>query len=88
MEGIHTGFLWKITGKREWRLEDGTWETPGAEVVPEAAGMQLAMTYIGRRQVIVAQWGAIHSLCEVCARGKGYKGVGCRRDAWWRQEVT
>ena len=54
MEGTHTEFLWKITGKQLWWLGDGTWEMPGAEGVREAAGTQLAMTHIGRRQATMS----------------------------------
>ena len=53
----------------------------------EAAGTQLAMTYIGRRKATVAQWVALRPLLEVCAREKGYEGGGCRRASWWRQEA-
>ena len=41
LEGTHTGFLRHITGKRSRRLGDGTWETPGAEGVRKASGIQL-----------------------------------------------
>ena len=34
------------------------------------------------------QWVALRTLDEVCARETGYKGGGCRRKAWWCQEVT
>ena len=64
------------------------WETPRAEVVWEAAGMQSDMTYIGRRQATMAQWVALRPLFKVCTREKGYKGGGRRRKAWWRQDVT
>ena len=40
VEGIHTGFLRQIMGKRVRQLRDGTWQTPGAEGVREAAGTQ------------------------------------------------
>ena len=68
MEGIHTEFLWQITGKRVRRLRDGEWETPVSEVVREAAVMQSEMTYIWRRQETVAHWVALRPLFEVCAR--------------------
>ena len=60
---------------------------PGAEGVWEAAGMQLEMTYIGRRQATVAQWVVLHPLFEVCARKTGYERGGLRMEAWWRQEA-
>ena len=50
VEGAHTVFLRQITGKPSRRTADGTWETPGAEVVQEVEGMQSVMTYIGRQQ--------------------------------------
>ena len=45
-EGTHTEFLRMITGKRVKQLGDGTWETPGAEGIREAAGTQLDRIYI------------------------------------------
>ena len=66
VEWIHTGLLCQITGKRQ--IRDGTWETPGAEGVWEAAGTLSARTYIGIRQATVAQWVALCTLFEVCAR--------------------
>ena len=39
IEGIHTGLLRQIMGKRACWLGDGTWEMPGAELVWEAAGL-------------------------------------------------
>ena len=88
LEGTHIGLLRQITGKRARRLGDGTWKTPGAEVVREAAGTQSAMTYIGIRQATVAQWVVLRSLFKMCAREKGYEGGGRRRGAWWRQEAA
>ena len=56
VEGIHIGFLRKITGKRERRLRDGKWETPRVEGVREAAGMQVLRTYIDRRKATLDRW--------------------------------
>ena len=70
------------------RLRDGTWETPGAEGVREAAGTQSARTYIERRQATVDHWVALHILFEVCARDTGYDGGGSMSQTWWRQEAT
>ena len=69
-------------------LPDGTWETPGAESVQEAAGTQSSMAYIGRKQVTTAQWVALRAIFKVFSGENGYKGVGCRRDAWWRKEAA
>ena len=46
VEGSHTDFLSHITVNQDQRVVDRTWETPGTIVVQEAAGTQLAMTYI------------------------------------------
>ena len=88
LEGTHTKFLQLIMGKQARRLGDGTWETPGAEGVREAAVTQSERIYIERRQATVAQWVALRPLFEVHARETGYKGGGCRKEAWWRQEAT
>ena len=46
VEGTHTGFLRKITGKRVCWKADRTWLTPKAGVVQEAVGTYSEMTYI------------------------------------------
>ena len=56
VEGIPTGFLRHTMGKQVWWKSDGTWVTPRAEVVREAAVIQSEMIYVGRIQVTVAQW--------------------------------
>ena len=88
IEGTHTEFRRMIMGKRTKQLGDGTWDTPGAEVIQEAAGTQSARIYIERRQVTVAQWVALCPLFDACARETGYEGGGRRRKVWWRQEAT
>ena len=68
LEVIHTEFLRQMMGKQAIHLGDGTWETPGAEGVWEAAVTQSEMTYIGIQQATVAQWVALRPIFEVCAR--------------------
>ena len=87
MDGTNTDFLRHITGKRVLRKVDGRWVTPRVEVVQEAAGNQLVMTYIGRQQGTVAQWVELWQIFEVCSGDNGYEGGGLSRDAWWFQEV-
>ena len=70
------------------RLGYGTWETPGAEGVQEAAGTQSGRMYIEQRQATVAQWVALRPLSEVFAREIEYEGERRRRKLWWRQEAT
>ena len=67
VEGAHTDFLRKITGKQVRQISDRTWETPRAEVVREVAVTQSSMTYIGRRQATLARWVALQQIFEVCA---------------------
>ena len=87
IEGEHTEFLQMITWKRAKQLEDGTWETPGAEGIQEAAGTQSARIYIEKRQATLSQWVVLRPLFEVCARETGYEGWGRSRKVWWRQEA-
>ena len=54
VEGTYTGFLQYITGKWAQRNPYGPWVTSVAGVVWGAVGMQLADTYIGRRQGTIA----------------------------------
>ena len=72
IEGAHTDFLQMITGNRKKQLVDGTWETPGSEVILEAEGTQLDGIYIERQRETVAQWVVLRPLFEVCARETGY----------------
>ena len=51
-------------------------EDRGEEGVREAAGTQLARTYIERRQATVDQWVALRPLFEVFTMETGYIG-GC-----------
>ena len=48
-QGTHMGLLRQIMGKQSRRIVDGEWDTPGSEVVREAAGTKSAMIYIWRR---------------------------------------
>ena len=88
IEVAHTEFLQMIMGKRAKRLGYGTWQTPGAEVIREAAGTQSARIYIEQRHATLAKWVGIHPLFEVCVRQTGYRGGGRKIKAWWRQEAT
>ena len=65
VEGIHTGFLRRIMGKRTRRLVDRTWDTPGAEGLQEAAETQSAMTYLRKRKATMEQWVTLRPLYEV-----------------------
>ena len=49
VEVLHTGFLHQTMGKRVWQNMGGTWVTLTSGEDWEAAGMQLAATYIGCR---------------------------------------
>ena len=85
IEGTHMEFLQMITGKRTKKLGYGTWETPGAEGIREAARTQSDRIYIERQQATVAQWVTLYPLFEVCSRETGYEGGGRKRKVWWRQ---
>ena len=85
---MHTDFLQMITGKIAKQSGDGTFEMPGAEGIREALGTQLVRVYIEMRQATVAQWVALSSLFEVCARETGYERGGRRSKVWGGQEAT
>ena len=82
VEGTHTGFMRKITGKRAQQRADRTWFIPAAEEVKEAVGDRLATTYIGSRQEMVAPWVVLRLVFDVYARDKVYEGGGRMRDTW------
>ena len=88
VERAHTDFLRQITGNQARRIVDGTWKTPEAGVVQEAAGKNSAMAYIGRRQATTEKWVVLQPIFEFCKGEKGYTRGGRRREAWWRQEAT
>ena len=85
IEGTDTDSLKIITGKRDRKLGDWIWETPGAEGIREKAVTQSDGIYIEKRHATVAQWVALRPLFEVCARETGYEGGGLRRTVWCRQ---
>ena len=68
VEGTQRGVLSQIKGKQARWNADGALVTPRSEIVREAAVIQSAMTYIGTRQVTVAQWVELWPIFEVCAR--------------------
>ena len=80
LEGKHTRFLRQITRKQAWRNAYRIWITTKAEVVWEAAGTQVEMTYIRRRQGTLTQWVVLHMIFKICARDTGYEGGGRIRD--------
>ena len=56
MEGVHVGFLRRITVHRAVRQEDGTWRQVAAEKLLEKSGTKPLGTYVDRRQETVAEW--------------------------------
>ena len=74
VESTHKGFLLQIMGDQVRQQGDGSWETPAAEEVIQAAGMQSVDMYIGRLQATVAQWVDLQLLLEVCTWEIGYEG--------------
>ena len=52
------------------------------------AGTHSEMTYIWKRQGIVAQWVALRPIFDACAGEKGYEGGGHRRDTWWQHDTA
>ena len=68
MKGAYTNFLRQIMVKRAQRRADERWSTLVVEEVREEAGTEVATTYIGQRQGMVAQWVAPWQIFEVCAR--------------------
>ena len=53
VEGTHEGLLFHIKEKQVMRQADGDWETPEAEELLRATGMQSEAEYIGLRQATV-----------------------------------
>ena len=74
MEGVHVGFLWKVTGKMASRQWDGTWIRAVTGIFLKEAGTQTLETYIDMQQTTVVEWVALGPIYEVFNRQKGYKG--------------
>ena len=83
MEGVHVGFLWKITGKRAVQWGYRTWRQVASEKVLKNTGTQSLGEYIDRIQATVVELVVLRTILEVCNRETGYEGGGRRRDPWW-----
>ena len=66
------------------RLGGKTWTKEGPYRVLQAAGTKLIREYIKKRQATVAEWVALWTTYEVCAKESGYAGGGKLREPWWR----
>ena len=66
--GDANGVLAKYHGKESEAISRWDIGDAGAEGIQEEAGTQLDRIYIERRQATVAQWVALRTLFEVCAR--------------------
>ena len=78
LEGVHVGFLRRITRQRAVQNKDGTKRQVAADTVLDKAGNQPLRTYIVSRQATKGEWMALCHILEVCDREKNYKGVGRR----------
>ena len=72
LEGVHVGFLRKVTVKTPKRQRDGTWRSVAAESLLKEAGTNTPGTSIDKRQEIVEDWVASRQILEVFNRGAGY----------------
>ena len=76
MEGVHVGFLWKVTVKMARRQWDGTWRRVDSESVLKEVETQTLGTYINRRKTALAEWVVLQPIYEVCDRYTSYEGGG------------
>ena len=51
-------------------------------------GTQPLQSYLGRSQATVAEWFALRTIFEVCAREAVYEGGGKFRESWWRKAAA
>ena len=80
IEGVHVGFLRKVTGENEQRLGDKTCRKEGAYRVLKAAGTKTLRGYIKKRQATVAERFDIRPIFKACAKETGYEVGEVSRD--------
>ena len=88
LEGFHVRLLRQMTKLKAKNLKEGLWRKVAAEKVLQGAGTQLIQNYLERRKATVAEWVALRSIFEVCARETGYGGGGNTRNPRLRQEAA
>ena len=85
LEGVHMGFLWKVTGNTESRQWDRTWSGAAVLIFLKEEGTQTPGTYIDRWQTKMTEWVTLILIYEVCDMETGRKR-GERRSfpRWWQ----
>ena len=88
MEGVHVGFLLKVTGKTSNRQWDRTWSRAAAGSVLKEVGTQTLGTYIDRQKKPMTEWVKLIPIYGVYNMDTGYKVLGRRREPWWQQTAA
>ena len=76
LEGVHLGFLRKVTGMKARRLWDEIWKKEGAYRAIQAVGTKPIWEYIIKNHLTVVEWLALWPIFEVCAKDTVYEGAG------------
>ena len=71
IEGVQMGLLRQVTRMKARRLGDKTWTNEGLDKVIQAAGTKPLWEYIDKRKVAAAEWVALWTIFEVCAKETG-----------------
>ena len=82
LEGVHVGFLRKVTRMKAKRLKDGSWRKVASDKVLQGAGTQLLQTYIDRSQETMVDWVALQPFFYLCARETGYDRGRNLQETW------
>ena len=85
LEGVHMGFLRRISRQRAVQQKDRTHMQVAAETVLEKLVTHTLGTYIDRSQATVVEWVVLRPILEVFARETGYEEGERRWDPWLRQ---
>ena len=88
IEGLHVGFLRKLTGMKARRLGGETWTKEGPDRVLQVAVTKQLRGCIYKRQEIVAKWVALRPIFDFCAKWMRYEGGGGLQEPWWWQEAA
>ena len=71
LEGVHVGFLRKVTVKKDKRQRDGTCRSVAAAEILLESRTQILEAYIDKRQTTVADWVDLMPILDICDRETG-----------------
>ena len=88
LEGMHVGFLRKMTDQKEKRQRNGTCRSEAAAKVIKEARTHTLGAHIDKRQATLVDYVALRPILEICDRDTVYEGGGRFWELWlWQTKA-